>query len=30
MIIKKVHINGKVPYARILIHHRRDENGGLV
>lgn len=29
-ILKKVHINGKIPYARILIRHRKDENGRLI
>ena len=29
-MLKKVHIDGKVPYARILIRHRKDENGKLV
>ena len=29
-MLKKVHIDGKVPYARILIRHRKDESGKLV
>lgn len=29
-MLKKVHINGKIPYARILIRHRKDENGKLI
>lgn len=29
-MLKKVHIDGKVPYARILIRHRKDENGKLI
>lgn len=29
-MLKKVHIDGKVPYARILIRHRKDENGRLI
>lgn len=29
-VLKGVHIKGKVPYARILIRHRKDENGKLI
>lgn len=29
-VLKGVHIKGKVPYARILIRHRKDENGKFI